>query len=390
MASAASPKKDLHEVKSRIRQMQKDVSQTEGSRQKALEQLTRTEQEITATTRHLHLLERQQSALQAELGGLHQQVEVTRGGIRQQQQALGEWVQQRYFRAVGDPLPWSLIAQSPEEMERQSYYLGSLSQYQAQKITALTNNLQTLDVVTQQRESKSRQLAGIEGEMVRQQQHLEQENAARTQLVAELSGRLESQRKSLESLRHDEARLTQLLERLTRQAASSAARPRKKHGLAPPASGTANGQSLASIDQVPEAGQDDSNFSRLRGHLRLPLRGELKTHFGTPRADTGLTWRGIFIHAPEGHEVHAVASGKVVYADWLRGFGNLLIIDHGGGYMSLYGGGQSLFSHVGDVVQTGAVVASAGNTGGNDESGLYFELRFQGRPFDPMRWVGNP
>ena len=144
------------------------------------------------------------------------------------------------------------------------------------------------------------------------------------------------------------------------------------------------------IDKVPEFGYDSDSFARMKGHLRLPVAGELMNRFGSPRSDTGLSWRGLFIRAPEGRDVKAVASGRVVFADWLRGFGNLLIIDHGGSYMSLYGGAQSLFAQVGDVVKGGATVASAGSTGGNSESGLYFELRYQSKPFDPMTWVGRP
>lgn len=147
---------------------------------------------------------------------------------------------------------------------------------------------------------------------------------------------------------------------------------------------------LAKIDETPQPGYDGEGFNHLKGHLRLPIQGELLNRFGSPRADTGLTWRGLFIRAPEGRQALAVAAGRVVFADWLRGFGNLLIVDHGAGYMSLYGSAQSLFVRVGDLVQAGTAVASAGSTGGNPESGLYFELRYQSKPFDPLGWVGRP
>jgi septal ring factor EnvC (AmiA/AmiB activator) len=95
----------------------------------------------------------------------------------------------------------------------------------------------------------------------------------------------------------------------------------------------------------------------------------------------------MFIRAAEGAEVHTVASGRVVHAAWLRGFGNLIIVDHGGQYWSLYANNQSLLRRVGDVVKAGEVIAAAGNTGGNEESGLYFELRHKGKEFDPASWV---
>ncbi len=109
--------------------------------------------------------------------------------------------------------------------------------------------------------------------------------------------------------------------------------------------------------------------------------------FGGQREDSGLSWKGLFISAKPGREVKAVAGGRVVYADWLRGFGNLLILDHGDGYMSLYGNNESLLKQVGEETRTGDTIAATGNSGGNPDSGLYFELRFQGKPFDPIPWI---
>jgi septal ring factor EnvC (AmiA/AmiB activator) len=127
-------------------------------------------------------------------------------------------------------------------------------------------------------------------------------------------------------------------------------------------------------------------FASLKGQLRSPMAGKLAAKFGARRGD-GPSWKGVFIRAAEGTDVHAVAAGRVVFADWLRGFGNLIIVDHGGQYMSIYGNNQSLLKRAGDIVKAGDPVASAGNSGGNEESGLYFELRHQGAAFDPAGWV---
>jgi septal ring factor EnvC (AmiA/AmiB activator) len=128
-------------------------------------------------------------------------------------------------------------------------------------------------------------------------------------------------------------------------------------------------------------------FQELKGRLKLPVIGELANRYGSPRADSGLSWKGLFIAAKQGQEVRAIAGGRVVFADWLRGFGNLMILDHGGGYLSLYGNNESLYRQVGDLVKMGDPVAAVGATGGNPETGLYFELRFQGKPLDPLTWV---
>ena len=127
-------------------------------------------------------------------------------------------------------------------------------------------------------------------------------------------------------------------------------------------------------------------FASLKGQLRAPVAGKIAARFGSKRGD-GPSWKGVFIRTGEGSEIHAIAGGRVVFSDWLRGFGNLIIVDHGGQYMSIYGNNQSLLKRVGDAVKGGDTIASAGNSGGNEESGLYFELRHQGRAFDPATWV---
>lgn len=141
----------------------------------------------------------------------------------------------------------------------------------------------------------------------------------------------------------------------------------------------------ATPDIDPQAAYGKS-FASMRGLLHSPVRGVLTNRFGSKRGD-GPPSRGLFIRAPEGTEVKAVAAGRVVFADWLRGFGNLIIIDHGSEYMTIYGNNQALLKHPGDVIKAGDIIAKAGNSGGNEQSGLYFEIRHQGRAFDPISWV---
>ena len=171
------------------------------------------------------------------------------------------------------------------------------------------------------------------------------------------------------TLKRDETRLSRLVESLAKLMARSQPPPRVRN------------------ERVPQASGIDSGFLELKGRLRLPVRGELANRFGSPRADGGLVWKGLFIAARPGEEVRAVADGRVVFADWLRGFGNLLIVDHGDAYMSLYGNNESLYKRVGDSIRGGEPVAAVGASGGNTDSGLYFELRHQGRPLDPLDWV---
>jgi septal ring factor EnvC (AmiA/AmiB activator) len=127
-------------------------------------------------------------------------------------------------------------------------------------------------------------------------------------------------------------------------------------------------------------------FSRLKGKLPWPVQGKLAARYGANRKAESLTWRGVVIDAEEGREVKAIYNGRVVFADWMRGFGLLLIVDHGNGYMSLYGHNQSLYKNVGDVVRKGEAVATVGNSGGRETPGLYFEIRHNGVPDNPVLW----
>ncbi|HAV35392.1 MAG TPA: protease, partial [Massilia sp.] len=128
-------------------------------------------------------------------------------------------------------------------------------------------------------------------------------------------------------------------------------------------------------------------FAKMKGRLTKPVNGTIAARFGAKRGGDGPSWKGMFIKAPEGTEVRSVAVGRVVHSGWMRGFGNLIIIDHGGDYLSIYANNQTLLKRLGDAVRAGEPIASAGNTGGNEESGLYFELRHLGKAFDPASWI---
>ena len=129
------------------------------------------------------------------------------------------------------------------------------------------------------------------------------------------------------------------------------------------------------------------NFAKLKKKLKLPVKGKVIYKYNAKRSDTGTRWKGLFIKTTEGSSVKSVASGQVVFSDWLRGFGNIIIIDHGKSYMSLYGNNDSLLKQKGEFIKGGEVIALSGNSGGNKYNGLYYELRHNGKPFNPLKWT---
>jgi len=211
-------------------------------------------------------------------------------------------------------------------------------------------------------EAKRARLRSLEQASRADREKILVERRARRRVLAQLATELRQSRREIKVLHADETRLARLVEALGRVIS-------------------------ARVERVPQPDSRNEAFSALRGRLSLPVRGELIGRFGAPRGAAGTEAKGVFIRAPEGQPVRAIARGQVVYADWMRGFGNLLIVDHGEAYLSIYANNESLLKQVGQSVAIGEPIATTGASGGNEETGLYFELRHLGRAFDPLRWV---
>ncbi|MBM5574780.1 murein hydrolase activator EnvC [Deefgea sp. CFH1-16] len=278
-------------------------------------------------------------------------------------------------------------------------------------------------------QEKNQALQEIASDKQRQRQALVSQQQEKKELYSQLSQTISSQRNQIQKLAADEKRITQLIERLNaiikqqeiarakaaakqaaaRKAAQIAAKKAAEKAKAERAAQQAKLEQAAKAagkpaptpppepktkpesdnevnNTVPDASQAGLAFATLKGKMRLPAKGEIIGRFGAQRGEGG-TWKGLFIRTNTGESVHAVATGRIVFADWLRGFGNLMIIDHGGGYMSLYGANESLLKRVGDSVKAGDLIANAGNSGGMADSGVYFEIRQNSRPLDPAAWV---
>lgn len=201
---------------------------------------------------------------------------------------------------------------------------------------------------------------------------LRQRQQERQAVLAKIADQIKKQKREIGALKQNEQRLANLL-------ASLAKRVTKAKPAAPP-----RGKAAVSAEPTNARGA----FAQLRGRLTPPAQGTVAARFGARRDDGQSTWKGLFIRAAEGADVRAVAAGVVVFADWLRGYGNLLIIDHDDDFLSVYGNNQSLLADVGQKVGAGTTVATVGASGGQPESGLYFELRHRGQAFDPGRWLG--
>ena len=396
---------DLGELRQRIDHLRKDLNASEEDRADAAGRLRESERQISRLQRELNGLSEQRNQLQTRLKNLEQQSRALGDTLNQQQQQLENLLYKQYLRGTPDSLQLLLNGNDPNQMARDLHYLSAIAQTRADLMGEIHATLDKKRALAADTKERSAELAEVEEAQKQRHAELQKQVEERQALYAELSSKVKAQRQEIGSLQKDEKRLTQLIGKLSRilaaQAAAAkaeeAARAAEASRQKPPRTAT-NNKPRSAPDSEPnrpksveaenhyEPVANNGSFVRQKGNLRLPVRGTVAGRFGSKREGGG-TWRGLFIKAGPGSEVKAIAGGKVVFAEWMRGFGNLLIVDHGDAYLSIYGNNDSLLKQVGQAVKGGETVATVGNSGGNPDSGLYFELRHQGQPIDPMKWA---
>ena len=367
---AAEARSELKELRARIEALQKKLQDAEGTRAEAADALKTSERAISDASRRLRELAEESEELNKRLDEIRSATRQREAALKRQQALIEDVFYQQYIAGRNEPLRLMLSGEDPNRIARNLYYLAQIARARADAIEAVRNNLSHLRALWDEAQTKAAQLASLTAEQAGEKQRLEKEKRARGELLARISRDLRKQQDEIGTLKRNETRLARLVEQLSRIVTRKPSSPPVRNERVP--DGTLSGA-----------------FESLKGRLRLPVRGELRNRFGSPRPEGGVTGKGLFIAARSGDEVRAIAGGRVVFADWLRGFGNLLIIDHGGAYMSLYGYNESLYKRVGDAIRGGDPIAAVGNSGGNAVSGLYFELRHEGRPLDPLPWVEN-
>ncbi len=375
--AAAAPKEaeDLAALRTRIESLKSELDQKEASRRESRDALRESERAISDANRELGSLETESRAAQEALKSLTLRRRGLAEGQEKQQAALARMFAARYAAGPPDILRIALSGDDPNDAARELHYLGMVSRAAARLLGRFRADARELEKVTLEASEKAAQLDVIEAGKRTERQKIVAESKARRRVLDQLAGDIRAGRREIKGLVADESRLSRLVEEIG------------KLLTAKPGAGYARLRGTPT-EKVPEAGQAgaDGAFSRLRGKLRLPVRGELLSRFGSPRTEGNGSSKGVFIRSIEGQQVRSIASGRVVFADWMRGFGNLLIVDHGETYLSVYGNNEALLKQPGDAVAAGEPIATVGSTGGSAETGLYFELRHLGKAFDPLRW----
>jgi septal ring factor EnvC (AmiA/AmiB activator) len=363
----------LRELRGRIEKLQGDLTAAEESRGEAADQLKASGKAVSEAQRALFELAQRRRTLEGELAEIVRRDRETRANVTEQEALAAKLLRLQYQQGAPDRLRLALEGRDAATVARHIAYYGYIQRARAGIIGELKRKEETLAALGKDAMARRDELKQNERQQADETRKLERERAARAAVLARLAGEIQRSRREIGRLKRDEARLSKLVEEIARALAAKPAEGAREKGRA--------------VDRVADASSSLKPFTSLKGRLRLPVRGELMNRYGGAREETGATWKGLFIRSVSGETVHAVADGRVVYADWLRGFGNLLILDHGTGYMSLYANNDGLLRQVGESVHGGDPIAHVGASGDNVESGLYFELRRDGKPFDPLRWV---
>ena len=345
----------IEALRAEITVIQARLASQESERDALQDALREAEVQIGELDRQLGALGQERRALQQELNALDEEGEHLRQAQRQRTDTIDTSIQQLWLLQQGGGFRVWFGDQNPQDVARNLAYFQTLIEAQQQMIADYGLGLEAIaenrSRISQAETALREQASATEVTKTT----LTDQRATRQATLAQISQQLQDDQQRLNVLQRDQARLNALLGELEAVAAAAPPEPRMP-------------------------------FADAQGILVMPLVGTLKNRYGA-RRNADIRWRGWLIAADEGEPVRAVHGGDIIYADWLRGQGLLMVVDHGEGWLSLYAQNHSLLRGVGDHVSAGDIIAKAGASGGSETSGLYFEIRHRGEPVDPGEWI---
>lgn len=359
VAAAGSDSKDpsraLGTVRSQIKSIQKSLGSIQADRKGVVAELKSIERNYGKIVKSLKDLQDQEAIQTRKLEEIDTEFERLRLSIKEQSQMVSDELRSAFTIGRANRLKLVLNQQDPNRINRLLVYYDYISRARVTRLSDLRHGVEELDFLQNEHIKEVERLNQLLQRKTSEQQRLDELILARQRVLAKLDKAFAEKGAKLTRLKENERRLIDLVASIQRR-----------------------------IDSFPSGGKADLPFHKARGNLAWPTQGKLAKQFGSQRVAG--KWQGVVIEADEGTPVKAVSGGHVVYADWLRGYGLLSILDHGNGYMTLYAFNQSLYKEVGDWAEQGEVIASVGRSGGRVKPGLYFEIRMRGKPMDPAKW----
>lgn len=356
--SVAAHERQRQELRRRIAALQQKLELTRSEKDNLSAELGGLEKQIGVMLANLKQLDERRGKLEKQRQRLQQQLQVQQGRLEEGKQVLGRLIRSAWINGREERLKLFLNQQDPALISRILTYHDYFTRTRTRKLQELHEFIVSVDRLAMQIERQQKELGTLQQQYRQEQRQLAERQRERQALLKRLETRLREQGEQLTRWQEDELHLAGLIEQI---------------------------QVVVATLEMPE--QED--FGARKGRLIWPLAGRLANRFGAEKIGN-LRWDGVIIEAREGTEVRAVHAGRVAYADWLRGYGLLIIIEHGGGFMTLYGHNQSLFKEVGDWVAEKEVIGLAGNSGGSTTAGVYFGVRYQGKARNPLHWCRKP
>ena len=350
--------RELEEVRAQISRLKQSMDKRAVDRDKITGELQAAEVKISETRLHIKELERQRDFSQKKKAELDARLEVKEAELAAESRQLEAQVRAAYTSGQQERMKLLLNQHDPATLGRLMTYYRYLSEYRGDNIESVNGRIRELSDLSEQAAAEELRLADLARAHSAELSEVSAAQEQRHSLLASLQSKIEQEGSEIERLAAQEQDLARLIAELT-----------------------------SILSDYPITSEEP--FSDLKGRLTWPIAGSLLHDFGQPRAGGGLKWNGVVLAAPRGREIRAVYHGRVIFADWLAGMGLLVIVDHGGGYMSLYGYNETTLKIAGDWVAPGDVIATVGDSGGQDRSGLYFEIRQGTKTLNPRSWVSK-
>ncbi|WP_349570999.1 murein hydrolase activator EnvC [Azotobacter salinestris] len=394
------------ETLEQLERARQDIAELKKLQEQLNQERSGVQKELGKTEREMGDLEKQVRELQKELDGREQEIrrldqkkQTLQKARDEQQRLIAAQIRAAYQSGRQEHLRLLLNQQQPELLSRTLTYYGYLDQARREQLEALDATLRQLAEIEQDLATRQARLGERKGELEQRRERLAALRQERQQVLTRLNREYASGAQKLKAREEEQAELGQVLQRIEEALARQAreAEEARQRALAERRrqqeleEQRRHAGATASASEAPhlssQGAAPDGPFARARGSLPWPVDGRLLAPYGSPRGEDDRTrWDGVLIGASAGSPVRAIHAGRVVFADWLRGSGLLVILDHGNGYLSLYGHNESLLKGAGDMVRAGEPIATVGTSGGQDMPALYFAIRQQGRPSDPALW----
>ncbi|MCW8983380.1 MAG: peptidoglycan DD-metalloendopeptidase family protein [Gammaproteobacteria bacterium] len=355
---AATKATELKALQQRIQGLQQELERDTNKYADSERTLRRTERKIGSINKKIRGLDAQLKQQEKLLTKLRKQERNQRQNLTRQRQLLAGQIRASYATGKQEYLKILLNQEDPASLGRILTYYNYFNRARSKEIGELTATIASIKETQQELRDEQQKTREFQQQRRDEKRDLTTSKLERKKLLNKLRLEISSKSDQLAQMQQNEGKLQQILQELE-----------------------------LALEEFPTAAPVIRQpFAKLRGKLKWPIKGRHLHSFGSSRKLANLRWNGVVIKAKEGANIRSIAHGQVIFSDWLRGYGLLIIIDHGDGYMSLYGHNQSLFKDVGDSVERDEVIALIGSSGGSEQSALYFEIRHNSKPTNPKRW----